>query len=103
MRASHPNGPIRSSPVALRLEVEYLDHLRIERGLAESTLSAYGRDVARLRAHAARRRRDMASLGQRDLADFIAGLGSEGLGPRSVARGGRGGGGLVPPAVSEGR
>ena len=85
------------------LEVEYLDHLRIERGLAESTLSAYGRDVARLRAHAARRRRDVASLSQRELADFIAGLGSEGLGPRSVARAVHAIRGLYRFAVREGR
>ena len=85
------------------LEAEYLDHLRIERGLAENTLSAYRRDVARLRAHAARRRRDLVSLGQRELADFIAQLGSQGLGPRSVARTVHAIRGLYRFAVREGR
>jgi integrase/recombinase XerD len=65
---------------------EYLDHLRVERGLAENTLLAYERDLARLCAFARARRRGVLALRQRDLADFIGSLKEAGLSPRSVAR-----------------
>jgi integrase/recombinase XerD len=68
------------------VEAEYLDHLRIERALARGTLEAYGRDLARLTAYAARDHRSILDLGQSDISDFIASLRAEGLGPRSVAR-----------------
>jgi integrase/recombinase XerD len=64
----------------------YLDHLRVERGLSENTLSAYGNDLGKLDAYAADRRRELAALRQRDLTDFIGGLREQGLGPRSQAR-----------------
>lgn len=65
---------------------EYLDHLRVERGLAQNTLLAYERDLTRLAAFARARRRTTLSLRQRDLADFIGSLREAGLAPRSVAR-----------------
>lgn len=64
----------------------YLDHLRVERGLARNSLDAYGRDVRRLRAFAAGKRRDVLALRQADVVEFLAGLRSEGLSPRSAAR-----------------
>ncbi len=65
---------------------EYLDHLRVERGLAENTLLAYARDLSRLSAFARSRQRQLLDLSQRDLADFIGSLRAAGLAPRSVAR-----------------
>jgi integrase/recombinase XerD len=65
---------------------EYLNHLRVERGLALNTLLAYERDTARLKAFAEARRRDVLALKQADLSAFIAGLREDGLGPRSAAR-----------------
>jgi integrase/recombinase XerD len=73
------------APPRLVLE-EYLDHLRVERGLSANTLAAYGRDLARVVAYAERRRRDVLALRQSDLSDFIGELRGDGLGPRSVAR-----------------
>jgi len=64
----------------------YLDHLRVERGLSENTLSAYGRDLGKLEAYAAARGRPMVALRQGDLTDFIGGLREQGLGARSQAR-----------------
>ena len=69
-----------------RLVDEYLDHLRVERGLAANTLSAYGHDLSRLRAFAEARGRHPDALTQADLARFIAGLPEQGLAARSVAR-----------------
>jgi integrase/recombinase XerD len=65
---------------------EYLDHLRVERGLAQNTLIAYERDLSRLAAFSRARRRNTLTLRQRDLADFIGSLREAGLSPRSVAR-----------------
>ena len=65
---------------------EYLDHLRVERGLAENSLVAYGHDLARLAAYARERRRSVLDLRQRDLTDFISRLREGGLSARSTAR-----------------
>jgi integrase/recombinase XerD len=99
-------GRRRAEPVAGRaagIEAEYLDHLRVERGLAAGTLLAYGRDTARLRAFAAGRGREVLDLSQRDIGDFMASLRQEGLSPRSVARVVHGIRGLFRFAVREGR
>jgi integrase/recombinase XerD len=82
---------------------DYLDHLRVERALSPNTLESYGRDLARLEAHAARRRRSVVALQQADLAAFIGGLRSQGLAPRSVARAVHAIHGLYRFAVREGR
>jgi integrase/recombinase XerD len=68
------------------LEDEYLDHLRVERGLAENSLLAYERDLGRLRAFAGERRRSASSLRQDELSAFIQSLRVRGLAARSVAR-----------------
>jgi integrase/recombinase XerD len=67
-------------------EEEYLDHLRVERGLASNTLVAYGHDLARLTAFAQSQGRHVLDLGQQDISAFMSVLRSQGLGPRSVAR-----------------
>src|SRR5262249_38387620 len=81
---------------------EYLDHLRVERGLSPHSLEAYGRDLARLAAYAERLRRDVLALRQAELAEFVAGLREEGLAPRSVARTVHGVRGFYRFAVREG-
>jgi integrase/recombinase XerD len=68
------------------IEADYLDHLRVERGLAENTLIAYGQDLARLAAWSARRGKEVLGLKQADLAAFMASLREAGLAPRTVAR-----------------
>jgi len=64
----------------------WLDHLRVERGLAENTLLAYERDLRALEAHAEARGRSLVDLAQADLAEFVGSLREKGLGPRSQAR-----------------
>ena len=67
-------------------EVAYLDHLRVERGLAENSLMAYGRDLRRLVLFARKAHKDVLGLKQQDLSACIQALRAEGLQARSVAR-----------------
>jgi integrase/recombinase XerD len=87
----------------LAITEEYLDHLRVERGLAPNSLLAYGRDLARLGVYARGRRKTLLALRQADLADFMGNLRSAGLSPRSVARSVHCIRGLYRFAVREGR
>lgn len=64
----------------------YLDHLRVERRLAEHTLESYGRDLRGLAASAAGEERTLDSLDRADLEAYVRRLMAEGLSPRSVAR-----------------
>jgi integrase/recombinase XerD len=67
-------------------EDEYLDHLRVERGLAANTLVAYTHDLSRLSTFAEEQGKDVLALSQQDLSAFISSLRTRGLGARSVAR-----------------
>src|SRR5262249_17708040 len=62
----------------------YLDHLRVERRLAEHTLESYGRDLAALAAFAAGAERSVESLDRAALEVFVREQRGRGLSPRSV-------------------
>ncbi len=65
----------------------YLDQLRVERGLAKHTVSAYASDLARFTQHAAAEGvEDAAGLSGSLVASFLVLLGREGLNARSAAR-----------------
>jgi integrase/recombinase XerD len=64
----------------------YLDHLRVERRLAELTLESYARDLAALAAYAAGASRPVVALDRHALEAFVREQMSHGLSPRSVAR-----------------
>jgi integrase/recombinase XerD len=64
----------------------YLDHLRVERRLAEHTLESYARDLSALRAFAAGMRRRVETLDRAALEEFVRQQLMRGLSPRSVAR-----------------
>jgi integrase/recombinase XerD len=64
----------------------YLDHLRVERRLADHTLESYGRDLASLAAFAADAGRAPEALDRAALEAFVRGRMTSGLSPRSVAR-----------------
>jgi len=64
----------------------YLDHLRIERRLADHTVVSYSRDLQHLAAFAAGCERPLTALARADLEAFGRHLMTEGLAPRSVAR-----------------
>ncbi len=65
----------------------YLDTLRVERGLAASTVAAYGRDLSRFVGHAeAVGLTGAEQLSASLVSSFLVMLGREGLGARSAAR-----------------
>ncbi len=65
----------------------FLDHLKVERGLAANTLDGYGRDLVRLGGFlAALGRADVDDVTAADLTDHLIGLADAGLGARSRAR-----------------
>jgi integrase/recombinase XerD len=65
----------------------FLDHLKVERGLAAHTLDGYGRDLVRLvHALAERGREDVDDVTAADIADHLIALAEAGLAPRSRAR-----------------
>ncbi len=73
----------------------------MERGLAESSLDAYGRDLARLCAFAGAR--GVLRLTQGDIAEFMGRMHQEGLAARSVGRAVHAIRGLYRFAIREGR
>src|SRR5690242_8536104 len=64
----------------------YLDHLRVERRLADHTLESYARDLAALGAFAAGAGRSVEALDRASLELFVREQRERGLAPRSVAR-----------------
>src|SRR5262245_15332607 len=84
LRCRQPHGLL--SFMSINLEESFLSYLRIERGLSDNTLIAYGNDISKLAAFAQRNNKDLLTLQQDDLASFIRFLSKEGLGARSVAR-----------------
>jgi integrase/recombinase XerD len=82
---------------------EYLDHLRVERALADNSLLAYGRDLRALSKWAEERSTSVLALGSRDLSDYLGVLRKRGLSARSVARSVHAARGFFRFAVREGR
>jgi integrase/recombinase XerD len=64
----------------------YLEHLRVERRLADHTLDSYSRDLRGLVAFAAAQERAVERLDRRALEAFVRQQRTAGLSPRSVAR-----------------
>ncbi len=64
----------------------YLDHLRIERRLADHTVESYGRDLRQLAAFASGAGVPIERLDRHALEAFVRGQMSRGLSPRSVGR-----------------
>ena len=65
---------------------QYLDHLRVERRLADHTLESYARDLATLQAFAAGAATRPEALDRHALEAFVRQQMTRGLSPRSVAR-----------------
>ncbi len=82
---------------------EYLDHLRVERALADNSLLAYGRDLRALGKWAEGRGKGLLALQSSDLSDYLGALRKQGLSARSVARAVHAARGFFRFAVREGR
>ena len=78
--------------MARRLSVDeavdtFLDHCKVERGLAAHTLDGYGRDLARLGQFLSERsRQDVDDVSAADITDHLIGLAEAKLAARSRAR-----------------
>jgi integrase/recombinase XerD len=65
----------------------FLSYLRVEKGLAQNTILAYGRDLRRFAVFLAKRKKtEAAQVNRDDVVDFLSGLYKEKLDSRSVAR-----------------
>jgi integrase/recombinase XerD len=64
----------------------FLNFIRVEKGLAENTISSYGHDLAKLVAFVRKSRRKIEDVTRSDVMDFLASLYRSGLDSRSVAR-----------------
>lgn len=67
-----PMPPISKSSSSESLDITlYLDHLLVERGLAQNTLSAYARDLGRYLEFINSRSKDFSQVNENDLSDFL--------------------------------
>jgi len=64
----------------------FLTHIRVEKGLASNTVSAYRRDMGKFAEFAQKRKLGLESISRDDLVDFLAGLYRQKLESKSVAR-----------------
>jgi integrase/recombinase XerD len=65
---------------------QFLDYIRVEKGLAANSISSYGRDLADFGRFLARTGKQLDKLSRDDLRDYLASLYRRGLSARSVAR-----------------
>lgn len=75
-----------SSDRSAGLIQDYIEYCRLEKGLANNTLEAYGRDLARLATFCRRLRLDIDQVSAGNVAAFVDSLYEDGLVGRSVAR-----------------
>jgi len=64
----------------------FLDYLRIERGLAANSISAYGRDLAKFSDFLQERKLQYQTLSSEEIIQFASSLKAQGLSPASVNR-----------------
>lgn len=65
---------------------EYLDFLRVEKGLAANSVGSYQRDLEKLRQWAGRQGKELTRLTRADLMAWGKWLAQDGLSPRTIAR-----------------
>lgn len=69
-----------------RVVRRFLDYLKVEKGLAALTVSAYASDLEQFAEFLERKHRDLADARRQDVRDFLSGLFSHSVKDRSVAR-----------------
>jgi integrase/recombinase XerD len=65
---------------------EFLNYLKVDKGLSKNTIESYRRDMLKFGALVADRKLALADIQRGDVVDFLAGLYRRGLDSRSVAR-----------------
>ncbi len=88
-RGPNPPPPVVTPPrvPALAGEVsQFLDYVRVEKGLAANTIASYGRDLGHFAAYVQRRSKPPDKMTRGDMRDYLAELYRHGLSARSVAR-----------------
>lgn len=65
---------------------QYLNYVRVEKGLSENTRLAYGRDLKRFDEFATRHKRKLDEIDRSDIVDYLRTLYQAKLDSRSVAR-----------------
>ncbi len=64
----------------------FLTYIRVEKGLSDNTISAYGRDLAKFAAFVEKSGRNVGEIRRDEVVDFLGSLYRRGLDSRSVAR-----------------
>jgi integrase/recombinase XerD len=68
------------------LIASFMNYIKVEKGLAANTLSAYDRDLRKFHAFAEKRKLALDMLGREHIVDFLGDLYRQGLDSRTVAR-----------------
>ena len=77
---------MQSAEPNLRFVSSFLDYLKVEKGLAALTVSAYQSDLAQFSDFLQRRKRALRDARRQDVRDFLNSLFANGVDGRSVAR-----------------
>jgi integrase/recombinase XerD len=77
---------VQSADPNLRLIGSFLDYLKVEKGLAPLTVSAYQSDLEQYSEFLLKRKRPLRDARRQDVRDFLNSLLSNGVDGRSVAR-----------------
>jgi len=77
---------VQSTEQNLRYITSFLDYLKVEKGLAALTVSAYQSDLAQFSDFLQRRKRALRDARRQDVRDFLNSLFANGVDGRSVAR-----------------
>src|ERR1700690_728103 len=77
---------VQSADPNLRLLDSFLDYLKVEKGLAPLSVSAYNSDLEQYSEFLLKRKRALRDARRQDVRDFLNSLLSNGLDGRSVAR-----------------
>ena len=64
----------------------FLNYLRVEKGLSQNTILAYGRDLRKFEVFGEKQKRTLKQIGNDNIVDFLASLYRSGIDSRSVAR-----------------
>ncbi|MBW2374775.1 MAG: site-specific integrase [Deltaproteobacteria bacterium] len=65
---------------------DYIQHLRVERGLSKHTVDGYARDLVRFGARLADERASLAEVDEATVAGYLVTLSQQGLSARTQAR-----------------